>query len=171
MGFPVAQSVNNLPAVQETCVRSLSWEDPLEKEMAAHSSILAGKNPMDCSPPGSSLHEIFQARIVEWVAISFSRASSQPRDQTRVSCTAGRLFTYWATREALGFQTSVQVLMTRVGTEAKELSWTLCVGKMAMAEGPALSQMSWDLLGLAWELSVSTSLGCCHQSYGSIPCC
>ena len=43
----IAQSVNNLPAVQETCVRSLSWEDPLEKEMAAHSSILAGKNPMD----------------------------------------------------------------------------------------------------------------------------
>ena len=43
---------------------------------------------MDCSPPGSSVHEIFQARILEWVAISFSRASSRPRDRTHVSCTA-----------------------------------------------------------------------------------
>ena len=51
-------------------------------------------NPMDCSPPGSSVHEIFQARILEWVAISFSRESSHPRDRTRVSCTAGRFF-YW----------------------------------------------------------------------------
>ena len=57
---------------------------------------------MDCSPPGSSVHEIFQTRILEWVAISFSRGSSQPRDQTQVFCTAGRFFTNWATREALG---------------------------------------------------------------------
>ena len=42
-------------------------------------------NPMDCNPPGSSVHEIFQARILEWVAISFSRGSSQPRDRTHVS--------------------------------------------------------------------------------------
>ena len=52
---------------------------------------------MDYSPPGSSVHEIFQSRILEWVAISFSRGSSQPRDWTRVSCTAGRFFTDWAT--------------------------------------------------------------------------
>ena len=57
-------------------------------------------DPMDCSPPGSSVHGIFQARILEWVAISFSRGSSQPRDGTQVSCTAGRFFTDWATREA-----------------------------------------------------------------------
>ena len=50
-------------------------------------------NPMDCSLPGSSVHGIFQARILEWVAISFSRGSSQPRDQTPVSCIAGRRFT------------------------------------------------------------------------------
>ena len=55
---------------------------------------------MDCSPLGSSIHEIFQARILEWVAISFSRGSSQPKDRSRVSCTAGRFFTEWATREA-----------------------------------------------------------------------
>ena len=46
-------------------------------------------NPMDCSPPGSSVHGISQARILEWIAISFSKGSSQPRDQTLV----GRCFT------------------------------------------------------------------------------
>ena len=55
---------------------------------------------MDCSPPGSSIHGIFQTRILEWVAISFSRGSSRPRDRTRVSCTAGRFFTIWATRDS-----------------------------------------------------------------------
>ena len=47
--------------------------------------------------PGSSVHGIFQARILEWVAISFSRRSSQPRDWIRISCTVGRHFTVWAT--------------------------------------------------------------------------
>ena len=50
-------------------------------------------DPMDCSLPGSSVHGIFQARVLEWVVISFSRESSQPRDRTQVSCTAGRRFT------------------------------------------------------------------------------
>ena len=54
--------------------------------------------PRDCSPPGSFVHGILQVRILEWVAILFSRASSQPRDLTWVSHIAGRL---WATREAL----------------------------------------------------------------------
>ena len=53
---------------------------------------------MDCSPPGSSIHGIFQARVLEWVAISFYRGSSSPRDQTHVSCIAGRLFTVWTTK-------------------------------------------------------------------------
>ena len=54
---------------------------------------------MDCSPPGSSVHGIFQARILEWVAISFSRKSSPPRDRTWVSCIVDRCFTVWATRK------------------------------------------------------------------------
>ena len=57
-------------------------------------------DPMGCSPPSSSIHRIFQARIVQWVAIAFSRGSSWPRDRTQVSSTAGRRFTVWATREA-----------------------------------------------------------------------
>ena len=55
---------------------------------------------MDCSPPGFSVNRILQARILEWVAIPFSRGSSQPRDWTQVSCIASRFFTVWATREA-----------------------------------------------------------------------
>ena len=57
-------------------------------------------HPLDCSPPGSSVHRIFQARMLEWVAISVSRGSSQPRDWNWVSWTAGRFFSNWATWEA-----------------------------------------------------------------------
>ena len=58
-------------------------------------------DPMDCSLTGSSVHGIFQTRILEWVAISFSRGSSRPRDRTRVSCIVGSCFTVWATREVV----------------------------------------------------------------------
>ena len=53
-------------------------------------------NPTDCSLPVSSVHEIFQERILEWVAIPFSRGSSWPRDRTWVSCIAGRFFTLFS---------------------------------------------------------------------------
>ena len=56
--------------------------------------------PHDCSLLGSSVHGNLQARILEWLAIPFSRGSSWLRDWTRVSCIAGRFFTVWATREA-----------------------------------------------------------------------
>ena len=62
--------------------------------------------PMNCSQPGSSVHGILQARILEWIAIPFSRGSSWPRDRTLVSRIAGWFFTNWATREA---QMKVQV--------------------------------------------------------------
>ena len=64
-------------------------------------SCLTLCNSMDCSLPGSPVLGILQARILEWVAISFSRGSSQPRDQTRISCIAGRSFIIWVTKEAL----------------------------------------------------------------------
>ena len=62
-------------------------------------------DPMDSSPPGSFAHGILQARILEWVAMPFSRGSSQPSDWIQVSCIAGRFFTAWATRESLGIVT------------------------------------------------------------------
>ena len=63
-------------------------------------------DPVDCSLPGSSVHGILQARILEWVTISFSRGSSRPGDWTRVSRIGGRCFNLWATREALLWSTS-----------------------------------------------------------------
>ena len=61
-------------------------------------------NPVDCSLPGSSAYWILQARILEWVAVFFSRGSSKPRDQTQVSHIAGRCFNLWVTREAPCFK-------------------------------------------------------------------
>ena len=58
-------------------------------------------DPMDCSPPGSSVRGIFQAKILEWVAVPSSRGSFRPGDRTRVSCIAGRFFTIWVTREVV----------------------------------------------------------------------
>ena len=66
-------------------------------------------DPVDCSPPGSSVHGVLQARILEWVAISFSRGSSQPRDQAEVSCLAGRFFTLWATGKPMYISTLARV--------------------------------------------------------------
>ena len=70
-----------------------------EREVVQLCSTLC--DPMDYSLPGSSVHGIFQARVLEWVAISISRGSSQARDRIQVSRTAGRCFTVWATRKSL----------------------------------------------------------------------
>ena len=66
-------------------------EDPVYKVFKVEVAHLG--NSSDCSPPGSSVCGILHARMLEWVAIPFSRGSSRPRDQTRVSCVAGRIFT------------------------------------------------------------------------------
>ena len=70
------------------------WNYENESEVAQ--SCLTLCDPIDCSLPGSSVHGIFQAIVLEWIAISFSSGSSQPRAQTRVSCIVDRCFTVWA---------------------------------------------------------------------------
>ena len=75
---------------------------PVKSESEVTQSCPTLCDPMNCSLPGSSVHGIFQARVLEWVAIAFSRGSSGPRDRTRVSCIAGGRFTVWASREAKG---------------------------------------------------------------------
>ena len=75
-------------------------EKHLEYYSPVAQSCLTLCYPMDCRPPSSSVHGILQTRILEWVAISSSRGSSQPRDRTLVSHTSGRFFTVRATREA-----------------------------------------------------------------------
>ena len=70
-------------------LQSLTWSEVCQ-------SFPTLCDPMDCSLPGFSVHGIFQARVLEWVAISFSRGSSQLRDRTWVSSIVGRCFTLWA---------------------------------------------------------------------------
>ena len=70
-----------------------------ESQSEVTQSCLTLCDPMDCSLPGSSVHGIFQAIVLEWIVISFSRGSSRPRDQTWVSRILDRCFTVWATRE------------------------------------------------------------------------
>ena len=91
-------------------------------------SCLTFWHPKDCSPPGSSVHGISQAGILEWVAISFSRGSSSPRDQTRVSRIGRGIVYLWATRAAhcsslcmcIVRVTSVVLLMT---STVKAMKW------------------------------------------------
>ena len=72
----------------------------------SHSVVSDSWDRIDCSPPACSVHGISQVRILEWVAISFSRGSSRPRDQTCISCITSGLLNHnllryhWATREA-----------------------------------------------------------------------
>ena len=81
----------------------MSWLDGITDSVLCAKSLqscLTLWDPMDCSPPCSSLHWICQARTLEWVANSFSRGSFWPRGQILVSCIAGKFFTVWAAREA-----------------------------------------------------------------------
>ena len=87
------------------------WSLESESEFAQSCPTLC--DPMDCSLPGSSVHGIFQARVLEWADISFSRGSSQPRNRTRVSCVADRCFIIWATREASDPYNFIQINLNR----------------------------------------------------------
>ena len=89
------------------------WLRKVKVLVAQSSPILC--NSVDCSLPGSFVHGIFQARVLEWVAISFSRGFSWLRDRTQVSCIAGRFCTTCTTRQALiptvgprAFQTALE---------------------------------------------------------------
>ena len=95
-----------------------TWTSPDRKKSEVAQSCLTLCDPVDCSRPSSSVHGVLQARILEWVAISFSRGSSQPRDQIRVSCIAGRRFILWATREA-DWLYSLQPKMEKLYTVSK----------------------------------------------------
>ena len=77
---------------------------------------------MGCILPGSLVHGILHARILEWVAISFSRESSRHRDQTQVSCVTGRFFTNWATRETCSKFSSEQLCWSPAPA-ARDSTW------------------------------------------------
>ena len=90
-----------LPAACETVSSPVFVTLLLQLSAAPVLNCFSLCDPMDCSPPGSSVHGIFQARVLEWGVIAFSRRPSWPTDWTRVSHIAGRRFTVWATREVL----------------------------------------------------------------------
>ena len=114
-------------------------------------------DPRDCSLPGSSAHGIFQARILEWVALSFSRRSSQPRDQTQVSRVVGRRFTVWVTGE---------VTSTNLPLNMKP-PWSLLVLSLVVrptVAPPCLNKVTylhWGRLSFfsAWARTTPYSLG------------
>ena len=91
--FDIIRIVANIFYLQLFLLK-LKWKWKCKSEVAQ--SCLTLCDPVDCILPGSSFHGVLQ----EWVAISFSRGSSQPRDRTQVSHIAGRRFTLWVTREA-----------------------------------------------------------------------
>ena len=89
---------NPMDWIVHGATKSRTWLSKFHFHSLSHVWLFC--NPMDCSPPASSVHGISQVRILEWVVICFSRGSSQPRDWTHISCISGGFFYYWATREA-----------------------------------------------------------------------
>ena len=103
-GIKIARrNINNLRYADDT---TLTAESESESEIEVAQSCLAFYNLMDCSLPGSCIHGILQARILEWVAISFSKGSSWSRDWTQVSHIAGGFFTVWASKASPIFMSS-----------------------------------------------------------------
>ena len=103
-------------------------------------------DPMDCSLPGSSVHGILQARILEWVTISSSRGSSQPRDQTLVTCGScvGRRILYhcatWEAPEETGMRTNRKlralVVIHPVGSSSLKTNWYCILKTPALVAQP-----------------------------------
>ena len=92
-----ARKCSYMEGQDQTVAQALGEGDPescpkVKVKVLVAQSCLTLCDPTDCSLPGSSVHGILQARILEWVAIPFSRGSSQPRDQTQVASTAGGFF-------------------------------------------------------------------------------
>ena len=149
----LSPSLFNCHPVYLIYMLSMSWEMPgwmnhklesrlpgkisTSSDIQMHAKLLQScptlHNPIDCGPQGPSVHGILQARILEWITISFSRGSSQPRDQTLlpyVSCTAGGFFTIstpWGapryiynTTLMAESQEDLKFLLTRVKEESKK---------------------------------------------------
>ena len=126
-------------------------------------------NSIDCRAPSSSVHGILQARIVEWVAIPYSIGFSQPRDQTQVSCIAGRFFTNWAMREAL---------CNLLAAKSLQLYLTLCDpidGSPPGSPVPGILQartLEWVAISFsnAWKWKVKVKVKSCPTLSDRVDC-
>ena len=138
-------------------------------------SCLTLCDPMDCSPPGSCVNGILQVRILEWVAILFSRGSSQLRDWTQVSYIADRFFTIWATREAL--ESGWWILnenvrkgrMTKGWNEGSKQSWEPRRTVPALIEVPWLDLNQLHFRAASPPISPSWELGYLKMSPCACP--
>ena len=112
-----------------TCYEEAKWSEVTQ-------SCPTLCDPVDGSLPSSPVHGILQARILEWVAISFSRGSSRPRGRTPVSRIGGRHFNLWATRD--GSQIS-QLLSLHSSAQKLQLELVLCSKRSHHSEKPSHS--------------------------------
>ena len=99
-------------------------------------SCLTLCDPMDCSPPGSSVHGILQVKILEWVAMPSFRGSSWPRDWTCVSCTGRQILYHWATREARELHQVIEIdilVKKEEKWKAKRSDWSKATSKTSWA--------------------------------------
>ena len=119
-------------------------------------------NPMNCSLAGSSVHGIFQARMLEWVVISFCRESSQPRDWTWVSCIAGRILSGWATRNlTVWITTNCRKFWKRWEYQTTwPASWEICVQIKKQELEPDMEQQTGSKSGKEYIKAVY-----CHPAY------
>ena len=130
--FPT-QGSNPFPASPTLASRFFATEPPGKSLVCvcvcvcvcvlAAQSCLTLWDPMESSPPGSSIHGTLQARILEGVAIPFSRGSSWPRDWTWISCISVRFFTIWATREAPRRLDWVAISFSRGSSQPRAQTW------------------------------------------------
>ena len=130
-------------------------------------------DPIDCSLPGSSVHEIFQARILEWVAISYSRGSSWPKDQTHISCIScisRRILYHWAIWEAPFFVSEdARIWGLRNHSFERNMCWNYLglvpfvftsgvSSGLTVGSGCSLMAARWQVFFPSWVLSGLTSL-------------
>ena len=117
-------------------------------------SYLTLCDPMDCSPPGSSVHGILQARVLEYADIPFSRGSFQLSDRTQVSWNAGRFFTAWVTRDTqtlFNYFYSYSLPQKAMAPHSSTLAWKI----PWMAEIGRLQSMGSLRVGHDWATSLS----------------
>ena len=108
-------------------------------------SCLTLWEPMDYGLPGSTVHGIFLARILRWIAIPFSRGFSWHKDQTQVCCIAGRCFTIWATRKDLSSYTCLRNSLRMSACSSFVLHPGYGIKSTVRANGPSWAPKLWGL--------------------------
>ena len=102
------------------------WPENFRFDMLSRfSCVLTVGNPMDCSLPGSSVHGILQARIIEWVAISYFKRSSQPRGRTPIFCIDRQVLYHCVTWETLRFDSSLSNVLILYGDVPVHFKWLI----------------------------------------------